>query len=92
MISEWDLVKTKDGYYGIVTNVEERCVYQTNGVEVELSEEEFKALENLPQNFFQEQGHSSPNASFIGIFNTMLFKDNPFNPYYTPLVDDGVDT
>lgn len=45
-----DLVKTSDGYYGIVENIEECTVMLGNGLVQFLSEKEWDDLENLPIN------------------------------------------
>jgi hypothetical protein len=74
-ISEWSLVRTGDGYYGIVTSVRERYVFLANGCEQKLDQDEWNDLEHLPLNIFQGEG--SAGASFSGIERSSLFDQEP---------------
>lgn len=61
-----DLVRTPEGYYGIVTDMAERLVFQGNGMEKYLDDHEWERLAVMPMNIFDNGGPSN----FIELINS----------------------
>lgn len=79
VVEQWDLVRTDEGYFGIVTDVLARCVYLANGTEAQMSVEQFAKLELVPLNVFDPDGCK---ATFIGLDRSTILRHRPDNPYY----------
>jgi hypothetical protein len=64
MIHKGTLVLTPDGYFGIVTNVQERFLFLSNGLEARQNEEDWAKNRVQPLNIYNPTG---AEASFDGI-------------------------
>jgi hypothetical protein len=54
-----DLVRTPEGYYGIVSDMEQKCVFQGNGMEAFIDDEDWDQLAVMPLNIFKDVGVSN---------------------------------
>jgi hypothetical protein len=73
-----DLVVTPDGYFAIVTNTRQRCVFQANGCERYFDDfSEWARFEVLPLNRHLEAADNPQPANFAELVDTLKMRIRP---------------